>query len=216
MVVSRPPCDEDFDSASGRFEAGICSGHALQLIYGSKWGCTITNNSLTTWNRKLHRLPFRSRGSVTLPWARCGRRGCSDSCNDIIDRNRVHFYCGGANHAHVASKRRPDVRIGGPEQRNRRETNRSGEMRNTGVMPDKYGAGIQSQGELRKICSEKGRDPQGLTRRHEFLNDGFVRLPSNQKEIVKPALALLNELGPAIDRPILLRRTASRMKRKSR
>jgi hypothetical protein len=24
MVLSRPPCDEDFDSACGRFEADIC------------------------------------------------------------------------------------------------------------------------------------------------------------------------------------------------
>ena len=38
MVINRPPCEADFDSASSRFEAGICSRHGclhpelLQLL----------------------------------------------------------------------------------------------------------------------------------------------------------------------------------------
>jgi len=38
MMINRPPCDEDFDSVSSRFEASICSRHGylhselLQLL----------------------------------------------------------------------------------------------------------------------------------------------------------------------------------------
>ena len=30
MVINRPPCDEEFDSASSRFEARMCSGYVSE------------------------------------------------------------------------------------------------------------------------------------------------------------------------------------------
>ena len=113
---------------------------------------------------------------------------------------------------HVLSERRPDVRIRGAEQGNRRGSDRSGEVCHSGIVSDENRAPVQRLAQIREILIQEDSEIPDPATRAEFAHHFVVRFAADQKKIAKDTFEPLNEFDPTIDRPVLLGRTAAHVK----
>jgi hypothetical protein len=114
----------------------------------------------------------------------------------------------------MLSERRPDMRIRGAEQGNRRGSNRSGKVGHSGIVSDENRAAVQRLAQIRETLVQEGSERPYPATREEFAHHFVVRLAADQEKIAKDTFEPLNEFDPTIDRPIFLGRTAAHVKTK--
>lgn len=101
-------------------------------------------------------------------------------------------------------ERRPDIRFRRAEQGHRRNSDRSGKVGHSGIVPNENRAPVQRLGQIRETLVQEGSERQGPATRAEFAHHFVVRFSADQKKIAKDTFELLNEFDPTIDRPVLL------------
>jgi len=109
-------------------------------------------------------------------------------------------------------ERRPDIRISGAKQRNRRYSERGGQMGYARVVPDENAAFFYSLAEVSQTRMQKGLETALLAARAKFADQLIVGLTADQEKIVETTVKPIDQFHPLIEGPILARRTTTQMK----
>ena len=114
----------------------------------------------------------------------------------------------------MLSERRPDIRIRGAEQGDRRSSDRSGKVGHTSVVSDENRASVESLAQISETLVQEDPEARQTAMGAEFAHQLVVCLAADQEKIAKDTFEALNEFDPTINRPVLLGRTATHVKTK--
>ena len=109
-------------------------------------------------------------------------------------------------------ERRPDIRIRGAKQRDRRYSERGCQMGHARVVPHENAAFFYRTAQINQTRMQKGLETALPATRAKFADQLIVGLTADQEKIVETTVKPKGQFHPPIDGPILAGRTATQMK----